>query len=320
MSAADASPPPGVTAEVFRAWRSPRFGNANPERMDNPLWEWLIRSQLGAYTANKALEGPSSSDAGPMWCFDRYGQSSTALADGVVVLIGGEHEDSYDDDFNIYNDLVVNTPDGTEIYGYPRSVFPPTDFHTATLVDSSIVLIGSLGYPDDRRVGETQVLTVQHPGWGVSPVQCIGDPPGWIHEHRAELQGTSAIMVSGGKLFRGRGLSLVENTDDWMLHLDTWRWERLTHRHWLRFEAYRQDGDLNHLDELRNALWKQEMNWPGREDSSRDLEFELGGPPRLDLLASLYRPTRSTRVDGGAGGRVRRPPHPRGGGCYPLRG
>ena len=94
------------------------------------------RSRLDAYRANQVLQGPPSIDAGPMWCFERFGQSTTPLG-AVTVLIGGEHEDHYDPDFHIYNDLVVIAPGGgTEIYGYPRSVFPPTDFHSATPTDS----------------------------------------------------------------------------------------------------------------------------------------------------------------------------------------
>ena len=100
-------------------------------------------------------------DAGPGRCFDRFGQSSNQLPDGRVVCIAGEHEDSYDPDFYIYNDVVIQQPDGRiDIFGYPREVFPPTDFHTATLVGNRIVLIGSLGYPDERRPGETPVTSV----------------------------------------------------------------------------------------------------------------------------------------------------------------
>jgi hypothetical protein len=42
---------------------------------------------------------------------------------------GGEHEDFYDPDFCIYNDVFVHERDGSvAIYGYPESVFPPTDY------------------------------------------------------------------------------------------------------------------------------------------------------------------------------------------------
>ena len=76
----------------------------------------------------------------------RFGQSLTLLPDGLAVQIGGEHEDYYDPDFCIYNDVFVHERDGSiTIYGYPESAFPPTDFRTATLVGDSIYVIGSLG-------------------------------------------------------------------------------------------------------------------------------------------------------------------------------
>ena len=40
------TPPDGVTPKIFKEWRSPRYGTSNPERMNNPLWEWLIESKL----------------------------------------------------------------------------------------------------------------------------------------------------------------------------------------------------------------------------------------------------------------------------------
>src|SRR5262245_3818627 len=155
---ADSKPDASVTAELFRQWRSPRYGRTNPERMNNPVWEWLVRTRISGYAANQEFEGPSSFDAGPCWCFQRFGQSKTQLTDGRVVLIAGEHEDFYDPDFFIYNDVVVKHPDSTfDIYGYPRHVFPPTDHHSATLVGDRIILIGSLGYTDERQPGVTQV-------------------------------------------------------------------------------------------------------------------------------------------------------------------
>src|ERR1044071_5017668 len=86
-SGRQAPPDPAVTPELFREWRSPRFGRTNPERMNNPVWEWLIKSRIDAFHANEKLNGPESLEAGPCWCFDRFGQTTTQLADGRVVLI-----------------------------------------------------------------------------------------------------------------------------------------------------------------------------------------------------------------------------------------
>jgi hypothetical protein len=88
-------PGPEVTRELFLEWRSPRYGRSNPERMDNPVWEWLVRSRLSAFYANDDFKGPSPFDAGPGWCFKRFGQSKTTLPDGRIFLIAGEHEDGF---------------------------------------------------------------------------------------------------------------------------------------------------------------------------------------------------------------------------------
>ena len=91
-----AEPAPILSKEEFVKWRSPRTVEENPTCVSNPLWYWLVRTRWSAYQANEILRGPSSFDAGPMWCFDRFGKSETRLPDGRVVHIGGEHEDSYD--------------------------------------------------------------------------------------------------------------------------------------------------------------------------------------------------------------------------------
>jgi hypothetical protein len=117
------------------------------------------------------------------------------------VQIGGEHEDSYDPDFCIYNDVFVHAPDGSiAILGYPESVFPPTDFHTATLLGDSIYVIGSLGYAGRRDYGSTPVYRLDTRSFRIEPVQAAGASPGWLHRHRAVQIGPREIRVWGGKL------------------------------------------------------------------------------------------------------------------------
>jgi hypothetical protein len=294
---------PAVTAKLFRQWRSPRFGRSNPECMNNPVWEWIIRTQLTAYGVNQRLNGPSSFDAGPGWCFQRFGQSSTPLPDGRVVMIGGEHEDNYDPDFYIYNDVVARHPDGRlEIFGYPKEVFPPTDFHSATLVERGIIIIGCLGYPEQRKPDITPVLRLDLDTFAIAPIATSGSPPGWIHEHTAALADDGAsILIQGGKLDRGpKDSSLVENLDDWRLDLAARRWERLSERRWQRWEVRRQDRRLNHLWQFRSAFWMAKL--PACKEVEEkiaelteglnlpSLEEELGVPPNLELFARLYRP------------------------------
>jgi len=294
---------PTVTRELFLKWRSPRRGTTNPERMDNPVWAWLVKARINAFQATERLNGPSALDAGPGWCFDRLGQSTNRLPDGRVVFIAGEHEDYYDPDFYIYNDVVIQHPDGrVEVYGYPPEVFPPTDFHSATLVGNRIVLIGNLGYGEDTRPGTTPVRILDLDTLAISTVPTSGQPPGWIHGHQATLsEDGRSILVQRGELDRGsRDRSLVENLDEWRLHLADWRWERLTERRWPRWEVRRKDGERNHLFDYQQAVWSKEFPEFDKPDSVLNrvkkqfeipsLEEELGKRPDLDLFARRYRP------------------------------
>ncbi len=135
-----------VDADTFAAQRTRRFGRANPERMNLPYWLDMIRCGLDAWSAAQRYGTETGRGDEPGWCAQRFGQSISFLPDGRIVQVGGEHEDYYDPDFCIYNDVFVHHPDGRiEILGYPEDVFPPTDFHSATLVGERLVLIGSLG-------------------------------------------------------------------------------------------------------------------------------------------------------------------------------
>jgi hypothetical protein len=287
-----------LTRELFLEWRSPRRGSANPELMSNPVWDWLVRSELDAYRANSRFDGPAALGAGPGWCFTRFGQSSTKLSDGRIVLVAGEHEDHYDPDFYIYNDVVVRHPDGRiDIFGYPTEVFPATDFHSATLVGDRVILIGNLGYPEDRKPEMTPVFVLELATFSISALPTCGTPPGWIHEHEARLSVDGAsIVIQRGLLDRGDpSTSLVENIDDWRLWLADFRWERLTDRRWPRWEVRRSDRRSHHLFEYQTALWaRQHPHIPAFSQSTgTTLDDELGRAPDLELFERLYRPALS---------------------------
>ena len=285
---------PTVTRELFLEWRAPRVGRANPEQMNNPVWEWLIRSRFSAYQVGQRFNGPSAMDAGPGWCFDRFGQSSTELPDGRTILIAGEHEDYYDPDFYIYNDVVVLHPNGrVDIFGYPADVFPPTDFHTATLVGDQIIIIGNLGYPEQRKAGTTPVMMLDVSSLAISTVKTCGQFPGWIHKHEAILEESGkSILIRQGKVDQGgEDASLVENIDGWRLHLSDWHWERVTDRRWPRWEIIRKDRKPNHLWQIEQAIWSRRV---GQIEElamkMQELEHELGSRPDLDLVERLFRP------------------------------
>lgn len=235
-----------ATAE-YEALSRPRYGTANPERIENALWEHIVRNGWGGYGVRKQFgdarhpypRSQSTStyreqENGPVWSWDRMGRTSTALPDGRVVHVGGEHEDFYDPDFCIFNEVVVQHADGRlEIYGYPKDVFPPTDFHSATLVGDAIILIGSVGYQDLRRHGDCQVFRLDIATWAMQRVATSGEGPGWLAHHEAEYDGGDTILVLGGSVERrsgnggGDATEIVRNAGLFELNVPTATWRRV---------------------------------------------------------------------------------------------
>ncbi|MEL7089634.1 MAG: hypothetical protein AAGL98_14530, partial [Planctomycetota bacterium] len=139
--------------------------------------------------------------AGPFWSWERFGQTRTVLDDGRIVCVGGEHEDWYDPDFCIYNDVVVLHPDGRhDIYIYSPNVFPPTDFHSATRIGDRIIIIGCLGYVDLRQPGHTPVFELDIETFAITPLTTTGVQPGWLHRHSVEKLEDDRLLVLGGRV------------------------------------------------------------------------------------------------------------------------
>ena len=215
-----------VSPAEYRAWRSPRLGNSNPELISSPFCEGMIRAGIIAYHARERYEDKEYKYGSPVWCAQRFGQSLTFLPNGRIVQIGGEHEDSYDPDFCIYNDVFAHYPDGTiQIYNYPTSAFPPTDFHTATLVGDSIFIIGALGYPGSRRYGVTPVYRLDTTSFVISEIKPGGTAPGWLFKHRAVLQSPHQIKVFGGTIATKTGGKETHAANERTFILDTNRLE-----------------------------------------------------------------------------------------------
>lgn len=203
------SPRPDVENADFLRDRTRRFGNANPERMDVPFWKAMVRCGWSGYAATRHFQDEPEGDddgscraSGPVWSHDRFGMSLTPLPDGRFIQIGGEHEDHYDPDFCIYNDVFIHDgKGGLEILGYPEDIFPPTDFHSATLIAPWIYIIGNLGYVHTREAhaGQTPVYRFHVENGNIERVITSGESPGWIHSHDAILV-DGRIHISGGKI------------------------------------------------------------------------------------------------------------------------
>ncbi len=238
-----------ISAAEYLASCRRRFGSANPQRMRVPVWEWMVRTGQDPYFARESLKLESNygRHVDPDWCFDRMGAAQVEMADGRIITIAGEHEDSYDRDFCIYNDVVVQQGDDVEIYGYPRSIFPPTDFHTATLVGANIVIIGSLGYPEDRSPSLTSVFRLDTADYRIEGVETKGESPGWIHKHQSEyLKEEGVIELTGGELLfrRGEAERFRDNFDTYHLQVAEGFWHRITdNSEWRQFSLEYADNE-----------------------------------------------------------------------------
>lgn len=281
---------------IFLKYRAPSRGNSNPQEMTNPFWVWAISQGVSAYELNQAFEGPDSHIAGPCWCFDRFGQAEVTLQDGTRAFIGGEHEDHYDPDFYIYNDVILIKDGVVSILGYPEKEFPPTDFHSATLVDESIFLIGNLGYPRDRQADQAQVMCLNTNDWSISRVATTGETPGWIHDHQVEyLRDEHAIVIRGGKRVGDR---ITENIDDYRLCLKSMVWFKLTVRNWGRWLLEREDGSANDLWHIRHASMHEQMGVEFQEELASVLAdtgidgiegtLPKADPEQVEAIKSLY--------------------------------
>jgi len=282
-----------------------RYGTAHPEQVRNALWEqsmdanwsgYALRRHLGIeYDSQHLRQDFSRSDyrdttPGPFWSWQRYGRTSTALPDGRIIHVAGEHEDAYDPDFCIYNDVVAEHPSGQrEFFLYPKDVFPPTDFHSATLVGRDILLIGSLGYHDLRRPGETQVLKLNTLSLCIERVATTGDGPGWLSDHTTERLGETSILVVGG---------MVQTATDYganagMFELDLTRmeWRRRQHGDRALFPVatavYRANKNpsygTSNPERSDNPFWLAMARREWRASRAR-LHFGDAAPPRPELV------------------------------------
>jgi ankyrin repeat protein len=213
--------------DQFRSAPTRRFGAANPEAMAEPFWTAMIACGLSAAEAAQLFK--FRPEVGTIWCAQRFGQSVTNLEDGRIVLIGGEHEDYYDEDFCIYNDVFIHEPGGSvRILGYPKEIFAPTDFHTATQIGEFIYVVGGLGYPESRRIGETPVYEFSLRDFGMRRLVTTGDAPGWIYKHRAHAAASAEIRVESGVFIgsrEGRGGEHI-NEHSFVLNVTKLVWRR----------------------------------------------------------------------------------------------
>jgi hypothetical protein len=243
-----------VTKEHFLKYRHiPRYDvPANPTDVTNPFYVEMIKTGRHAWTVQTEFLGKNDLDFGstlpsekgwehPIWSFHRSGRTRTvlpfavttdkcgSLPQGTKLFIGGYHGgDFLEEDFAIYNDVTIVKPDGTiHVLQYPLSDFPPTDYHTATLMGQEIYLIGSVGYLGHRGT-KAQVSVLDLKTLSIHTVETTGDDPGWIYKHEIVNDLTTDRQIT----IRIRVPATTELEDGcvpgrWSFHISELRWSAL---------------------------------------------------------------------------------------------
>ena len=220
-----------------------RHGTKNPERVEEAFYYNTILTHasptelrrafhldslsqtnsynryLNAQTGHQIYEIPETR----LWHYHRFGTSTTILPDGGVVFIGGEHEDYYDDDFCIFNDVLhVDKAGKMQLYFYSETDFQPTDFHTATFFENHVIIIGNLGYQKNRIEGKTPVYVLNLANFVIEEMETCGQNPKWLSRHSAIVV-DEKIIVWGGQIFEHN--KLVDNTNFYTLDPKSGEWQ-----------------------------------------------------------------------------------------------
>jgi hypothetical protein len=263
--------------------------------MNFPFWRAMVNSGQSAYHARAHFDGGRNDDD-PVWCFDRFGKSFTVLPEGRVIEIAGEHEDHYDPDFCIYNDVIVHHGDGAfDIYGYPKDVFPPTDFHKATLLGDRIIIIGRLGYQGERHFGTTPVFALDISTYRIEELPSQGELPGWISRHTA-VRLPEGILIKGGDIseLKDGAERTRRNFVDFLYDPGTGFWKQLKDRGWRQFiirdaenKPFMKGRPIRDICGMVYEPWKASLDIPDFEDPFLYVQSQALLPRRVEFETIL---------------------------------
>lgn len=174
----------------------------------------------------------------------------------------------------------------------PKEVFAPTDFHTATVAYDQVVIIGCLGYKNERRPGYTPVYSLDLSNYRISEIKTSGEMPGWISEHEASYDWTRGITIRHGQLIQEwEGQQRIRrNFEDYSLDMRSGVWQRLTNRNWLEFSIRREKGlfDLEHRPKPEALLPRHVEYDMAPSEDDEDLRIIVAGIPVSLTLGINY--------------------------------
>lgn len=277
-------PPTADIISSFELYQSPPMVEYRPTNITNPYYEWIVRHNLSPFDLAQIF----NLKCVPLWGMGRLGQSETPLPDGRVILIGGEYEDHYDPQFYIYHDVIIKHPDGKiDIFVYPKAMFNPTDFHSATLIGEEIYVIGGVGYVNDRNYKSTPIYKLNIHSLDIKKIESRNHI-GLIGSHTAILK-DNQIIIKGGQILSDDN-TLMDNIDDWAFNPNTLTFKNLTNHVWQGFMVQRKDFHWLSLFDYHCLLFDRDYNPDEFEDKFNQLTNKLGIEPNLTTYQQIFIP------------------------------
>lgn len=284
-------PPTADIMSHFERYQTPMTVQNHPTNIANPYYEWVVRHNLSPFDLAQIF----NIEYVPLWGMGRLGQSETPLPDGRVILIGGEYEDHYDPQFYIYHDVIIKHPDGKiEIFAYPKAIFSPTDFHSATLIDGEIYVIGGIGYVNDRNYNSTPIYKLNIHSFEMTKIESRNHI-GLIGSHTATLK-DNQIIIKGGQILSDDN-TMMDNIDDWAFNPKTLTFKNLTNHTWQGFVVQRKDFHWLSLFDYNCLLFDRDYNPDEFENKFNQLTNKLGIEPNLTTYQQIFIPPISHHQD-----------------------
>ncbi len=270
-----------------------------PSLNHEAIFQWRMKEDFSPYHIRQHLEKLGYTIEQPIWTFlSRMGQSKTLLPDETKVFIGGEYEDFYDPDFRVYNDIVIQKPDGEiQLWNYSLEQFPATDFHVAHYDKNShsIFLIGNLGYPETRKEGITQVLKVNLKTMNIEQLACFGKMPSWLNHHEMKVINDDELEFKNGYLIKEK--KYLRNLYTWRLSLRTLEWtfpEQTLFDHWTLKSVHLYGFPFH---ECHSLLWDEEYCENEKfEQTKLEITEHYGKLPNYQIYPQLFIPFENAQI------------------------
>ena len=78
-----------VSKEEYLVQKYRTFGESNPQKCEAAFWYDMVRCNAAAWNAREQFDDKNTFNDQPVWCYERFGKSITAIGGGEFIEIAG---------------------------------------------------------------------------------------------------------------------------------------------------------------------------------------------------------------------------------------